>query len=141
MPSTTRSVLIALASSIILSSISILLLTYALAFKSQSGLLTSQSLPLVSRLLTLSSASLSPVSCFLPRPYLTIHNLFIRYAPLSKLTNALIIPSFKVLLPKVLLPIILKDFFNRFTPKASATPLNPSLTAKILPAPQLLPQP
>ena len=139
MPSTTRSVLIALASSIILSSISILLLTYASALKSQSGLFTSQSLFSVSRPLIPSLISLLLVSCFLPRLYLTIHNLFIRYAPLSKLTNTLITPSFKVLLPKVLPLIILKDLFNRFVLKASAIPLNLSLTAKILSAPQFLP--
>ena len=104
-------------------------LLYLLALKSTgSTSLITQSSPSASRssipLLVTSSAS-SPASYFSPKPYLTIHDLFIRYAPLSKLTNALITPSVKVSLPRVLPPMILKDLFDKFVPKASVTPLNP----------------
>ena len=120
-------ILTALAGSIILSSISI----YSLVLKSISGtLLIAQSLPSVSRslipLLATSLASL-PASCFLPRPYLTIHNLYIRFISLSSLTKSIISSkvSLLVLLLRVLPPIILKDLFNRFALKSSIIPLNP----------------
>ena len=134
-----RSVLIALAGSILLSSISILLSTYALALKS-TGSLPSQSLPLVSRslilLLAISLVSLLRVSCFSPRPYLTIYDLYMRFAPFSSFIKSIMSKVLLLVsLPRVLLPMILKDLFNRFVPKASAILLNLSLTAKIPPAP------
>ena len=126
------------AGSIILSSTSTSSLTYASALKSQSGLtiLTAQSLPLVSR-----TSSLIPpvVSCFLPKPYLTIYDLYMRFAPLSSLTKSTMSSavSLPVSLLRVLPPMILKDLFNRFAPKASATPLNSPLAANP-PAPPAL---
>ena len=108
--------------------------TYASALKSTGSTLLSQSSPSVSR--TLSPTPLSRASSFLPRPYLTIHDLYMRFAPLKSLTSTTSTMSFQVSLPKVLPPMTLKDLFNRFAPKASAIPLNPPAIAKSPPAPQ-----
>ena len=128
-------VLIASAGSIILSSI----LLYLLALKS-TGLLISQSLLSASRpltpLLATPTASLSASlfsSCFSPKPYLTIYDLYMRFAPLTSLTKSTISSAvlLPVLLPRVLPPITLKNLFNRFTPKASAIPQNPPAIVKL----------
>ena len=133
-------------STCLVSSASSSTLLYSSALKSTRSTLLSQSSPSASRtlLLTPSSVSLLRVSCFSPKPYLTIHDLYMRFAPLSSLTKATMSKvSLPVSLPRVLPPMTLKDLFNRFAPKASATPLNPSLTAnpsapqsKTPPAPQ-----
>ena len=111
-------------------------LSYSSALKSKSGTpSTAQSSPSASRSSTPSSAS-SRASCFSPKPYLTIHDLYMRFAPLSSLTKATMSAvSLPVSLPRVLPPMTLKDLFNRFAPKASAIPLNPP-SAPSPPAPQ-----
>ena len=116
-------------------------LLYLSALKSTRLTLLSQSSPSVSRTLLLTPllVSLLRVSCFSPKPYFIIHNLYIRFAPLSSLTKSTISSAvlLPVSLPRVLPPMTLKDLFNRFAPKASAIFLNPPAAAKSPPAPQL----
>ena len=102
----------------------------------------SQNLPLRSSstlpTFTPSRSTSTSTSGFSPKPYLTLHDLYIRYAPLASLTSASL---FKVSPPKVLPLMTLKDLFKKFASKPSnnsplkshATPRrrsNPPLPAK-----------
>ena len=70
----------------------------------------------------------SSTSSFLPKLYLTVYNLYIRYAFFLSLTKST--ASAKVLLLRVLPPMIFKDLFNKFIPKTSATFSDPPSSAK-----------
>ena len=64
-------------------------------------------------------------SLFLFKSYLTIYNLYIRYAPLKSLIG----PVKVLVLIKVLPHLILKDLFNKFALNLYIIPLNLSLKA------------
>ena len=104
------------------------LLSYALVFASQSGSISALIQTFITRSSTTSYSLLKSLSIgllrnsFLPKSYLTVHDLYIRYAPLKSLTKS---TTLQVLLPRVLPPITLKDLFNKFAPKVSAITLNP----------------
>ena len=63
----------------------------------------------------------SSTSSFSPQSYLTVHDLYMHYAPLKSLTKA----TLQVSLSKLLPPMKLKDLFNKFAPKMGATPSDP----------------
>ena len=85
-----------------------------------------------------SSSTGSLRNSFSPKSYLTVHDLYMRYAPLKSLTRS---TTSQVLLPKVLPPMILKDLFNKFVPKLSTTTSEPSLLAKTATPPTPTPSP
>ena len=80
-------------------------------------------------------------SSFLLKSYLTIHDLYMKYAPLKSLTK----PTSQVLLPRVLPRITLKDLYLKFSTKKQlikqAAPhkeLTKTVTAPLSPQPPQL---
>ena len=71
-------------------------------------------------------------SYFSPKSYLTIRDLYMRYAPFNTLTKSrsIILFSKKLRKPRVLPLMTLEDLFNKFAPNLRATPLNLPLVAK-----------
>ena len=103
-------------------------LLYVSVLASQSGSISASPQTSITRSSSITSLSLL-ASSFSPKSYLTIYDFFIRYTFLKSLIKS--ITPIKVLLPRVLLPIILKDLFNKFALKISIITLNPPLSAKI----------
>ena len=124
--------LLILLAILLLSSIIFSLLLYLLVFKSIPRLLFRLSFISRSNIIFYSLSNyllfslLISSTSFLLKLYLTIYNLYIRYIPLLSIT-AKSIASVKVLLLRVLPPIIFQDFFNKFALKLSIIPLNLSL--------------
>ena len=103
-------------------------LLYLLVFKSIFGFLLR--LSSISRS-SITSYSLSSylllslsTSSFLLKSYLTIYNLYIRYAPFKSLINTISITSFKMSLLRVLPPMTLQNLFIKFALKTSVVILN-----------------
>ena len=101
-------------------------LLYSSVLASQSGLISSSQTSITRSSFTTSLSSVT--SSFLLKPYLTMHDLYVRYIPLKFLTKS-ITPQVSLL--RVLPPIILKDLFNKFIPKLSIIIPEPSLLAKM----------
>ena len=85
------------------------------------------------------SSSTTSSSSFSPKSHLTVHDLYMRYAPLKSLTSTKSTTP-QVSPPRVLPPMTLQDLLNKFAPKLSATPLDPPSSAKTA-SPQSPPQP
>ena len=115
--------------------------SYASVLASQSGSISSSQTSI-----TRSSSTSSLTSCgsstssssFSPKSYLTVHDLYMRYAPLKFLTKS----TTQVSLPRVLPRMTLKDLYLKFSPKQSPKQAaqNEELT-KITTAPPSSPPP
>ena len=98
---------------------------------SQSGSLTSQTPP--------SESSSTSHSSFSLKPYLTLHDLYVRYAPLSTLTKRTLLSATP---PKVMVlpPMTLKDLYMKFSAKGSTQPLPRPLVMILKRPPSQIPQ-